>query len=381
MKKKIKYVGFYDIYNGTRVHNLAAVNKMNYIADTLVEVGYDVDIISASWIIDDKDISYTSGTTNKINKHKKVIYGPSWGGSTKISRTLKIILQLFWLFNYLIFNTKKDESILVYHVQWVAIPIFFAKILKRFRVILEVEEIYNKVWQTPKFLEYSENLLLKNADSYIFVSQLLENLMQTSKKSTILYGSYLDIKEERKVFEDNNNISLIYAGSIDSTKAGAFNAVDIMKFLPTGYKLYIMGHGKSSDIENLKNKINKLNRNSEREVCRYVGVKQGIEYSMFLNSCQIALNPQNTGEYMNTAFPSKIISYLSHNLRVVTSNIDSIYNSDFQDTLYFAKDESAIEFAKVIRQIDIKNDYDSKQKINELHKLFKRSIKNLIEDV
>lgn len=48
----IKYIGFYSEPESKikRVFNLAAVNKMNYVADTINESGHDVEFISCSWI-------------------------------------------------------------------------------------------------------------------------------------------------------------------------------------------------------------------------------------------------------------------------------------------------------------------------------------------
>lgn len=50
-KKTIKYIGFYDsseFIDEKRSISLAAVNKMDYISESIVKAGYNVQIISPS---------------------------------------------------------------------------------------------------------------------------------------------------------------------------------------------------------------------------------------------------------------------------------------------------------------------------------------------
>src|SRR5690606_35053088 len=100
-----------------------------------------------------------------------------------------------------------------------------------------------------------------------------------------------------------------------------------MNYLPNKYRLHILGFGNNSDIEELKKLINYVNKEKGYECCRYYGSLDGEKYSEFLLDCDIGLNPQKEGEYMDFAFPSKILSYLAHGLEVVSTRIKSVEQS------------------------------------------------------
>src|SRR5699024_10703307 len=87
-----------------------------------------------------------------INKNKNIIFAPSWKTNSKIMYYIKISFSLFWLFYYLMIHVKKDEKIIAYHVQWISLPIRAAKFFKKFKLILEIEEIYGEVWENTKLM-------------------------------------------------------------------------------------------------------------------------------------------------------------------------------------------------------------------------------------
>lgn len=379
MKKTIKYIGFYDLPDGNRVYNLAAINKMNYIVNAMIEAGYRVDIISASWISDDNS-PYGKSKTIAMDKDKKIIYGPSWGSKNKFSKYINIFISQIWLIYYLLRYTNKNENILAYHVQWLAIPIYLTKLIKKYNLILEVEEIYSQVWTESKKFAFLERILFKNSDKFIFVSDLLKDKFEIQDRDfTILYGNYLTYEGNLLQRKENKKIKLIYAGSIDSVKGGAINAVDSLRYLSNDYELFILGQGKKQDVQNLREKIQEVNNEKGEVICKYLGTKHGKEYSEFLSTCDVALNPQFTGDYMATAFPSKIISYLSHNLRVVTTEITSVKNSSLSDLLYFSRSDKPKDIATAIKMINLNTYYNSIEKINALHNKFVNDLLYLLD--
>ena len=108
-RESIKYVGFYDLPNSksNRVCNLAATNKMNYIASAIVRAGYDVEIVSPSWMGDDSTVKYEKQKNVKIDDNICVNFCPSWKTTNKVTRNMKILFSLIWLFLYLLLNTQK----------------------------------------------------------------------------------------------------------------------------------------------------------------------------------------------------------------------------------------------------------------------------------
>ncbi|MDO9154307.1 MAG: glycosyltransferase [Paludibacter sp.] len=370
MRKEIKYIGFYDLPNakGSRVSTLAAINKMDYIAEAINRAGFDVHIVSPAWSSDNGSRSTAQkGETIHIHPNKKVTFCPTYSTENKITRNLKIIFTLIWLFLWLIKNVKRNEKIIVYHVQWLSLPLRLAKRLKGFNLILEVEEFYGNVWKNKNILNKWEQKLIKSADSYIAVSDVLAELLGEKVKA-VVYGSYLvpDFNNTNPYFL-NDKINVVYAGSIDDTKGGAFNAAKCAELLPVNYIVHILGSGNIQIKNELLKQIDLINIKLERSACIYHGVLNGKNYDEFLFNCQIAINPQKEGKYMNTAFPSKVISYLSHNLRVVSTRINSIEKSKLRYLITFSEDDQPINIVQSILSIDFNNLYDSASEIKKLN--------------
>ncbi|WP_239745301.1 glycosyltransferase [Mammaliicoccus sp. F-M27] len=378
----IKYIGFYDIENSIsdRVSNIAAIKKMDYITNSLIKIGYNVEIISPSWMGRNSTVKFEKKQVLKRNESHKVTRCLSWYTKSKTAEKIKIMYSLIWLFLYLLINVKKGESVLVYHVEWLSYPVRMAKFIKRFELILEVEEIYSKVWKKSKLLEKMENKLIKSGDKYLFVSDELRKLFDIEdEKCIVLYGAYNVVElEDNKKF-NKENIDLVYAGSIDEVKGGAFKSLDIILGLPANYKLHILGSGNEKNIKTLNNKIKEINKIKNDEACYYVGLLHGEKFDDYLMKCDIALNPQHIGDYMGTAFPSKIISYLSHNLHVVSTPIKSVKSSKIKDYIVFANNDQTQSFIKAIESINLSNENQTTNIIRNLDVRFLNDLNKLLK--
>ncbi|WP_338655189.1 glycosyltransferase [Sporosarcina psychrophila] len=377
----IKYIGFYDVENsrGKRVSNLAGINKMNYIVKIMNRAGYKVELICPSWMSKKSEISFEKKKIIKFNEMSSIVFCPSWKTKLKITSLFKIIFSLSWLFFYLILHTKKNEKVFVYHVPWLSFPIRMAKKIKKFKLILEVEEIYSEVWEESVRFAKTEHKIIKEADAYIFVSNVLEKMVNVCEKpNLILYGDYQEIKSTTFFNEKCKIINLVYAGSIDYKKGGAHKAVEIMNFLPDGYNLNIIGHGSEKATSELRELIADLNKSRQKEICVFDGTLHGKDYSNYLLKCDIALNPQKQGDYMNTAFPSKVISYMAHSLRVVSTDLKSINNSKISRFINLTESDSPAAFAKAILSIDLNENLYTSHPIQDLDIEFLSSFKDLM---
>lgn len=380
---EIKYIGFYDLpsSNGSRVSALSLVNKMDYIASAINQAGYDVHIVSPSWSSGNGEkVTAQKGGTIQLHPHKKVTFCPTFTTENKLTGYLKIIYSLIWLFFWLLKNAKRNEKILLYHVQWLSIPIRWAKKIKGFKLVLEVEEFYNKVWDNKDILKRWENKLIENADYYIAVSDVLADILGPKVKA-VVYGNYLlpELSSSKPLF-DNNKINVVYTGSIDDTKGGAYNAAKCADLLPENFIVHILGMGNKKDLDKLIEIINSVNKEKNRTACEYHGVLLGKDYSNFLFNCQIALNPQIEGEYMNTAFPSKVISYLSHYLRVVSTRINSIEKSQLSHLISFSKDDQPESIVNSILSLNLEAHFDSASEIQKLNDEFVIKLNRLLTD-
>lgn len=383
MRKEIKYIGFYDLpdANESRVSTLAAINKMDYIADAINQSGYDVHIVSPSWA-SDKGIEPTAqrGSVIQLHSRKRVTFCPTFTTGKKITGYLKIVFTLSWLFFWLVKNAKKDEKIIVYHVQWLSLPIRMAKRLKGFHLILEVEEFYNKIWENKSILHKWEQKLIDSADSYITVSEVLADILG-SKVKAIVYGNYLlPAHIADKPYFENDKINVVYAGSIDDTKGGAYKAVECAAALSEEYLIHISGPGDMKSQKKLTDEIEKLNKNLGRIACIYHGVINDDVFTDFLQSCQIALNPQYSGEKFRYLFPSKIIKYMACNLRIVSTKIESIEKSVLSDVITYSDDDQPASIVRSIMSFDLTTPYESAREIQKLNDEFVLRLKDILKD-
>lgn len=376
-RKSIKYVGFYDLKDSKsdRVSTLAATNKMDYIANAIERAGYEVEFVSPSWMADDSDIKFEKKKNVILDDGVSLTLCPSWITRNKITRNIKIVFSLAWLFFYLLKNVKRNEKILAYHVQWISIPIRAAKLIKGFDLILDVGEIYQDIMVYKDVFATWEDKLINAADSFILSTELLAPKIASNKPYIINYGTYKTIKKSREPIEDGK-IHLVYAGIIDSIKKGAFNALEASRFLTEDYHLHIIGFG---ELKKLKKLIKTYNIDNKCRVT-YDGLLSGDEYTSYLQSCHIGLSTQSMdGEYLGSSFPSKILCYLSLGLRVVSCYIDCVSKSKIGDIVTYYTDDDPKLIADSIMRINILEDYDSKGIIKELDKQFVEDIKSLLE--
>ncbi|MBC9785830.1 glycosyltransferase [Heliobacterium chlorum] len=380
-RKTIKYVGFYGLTHSEsqRVASVAALNKMNYISTAMNKAGYDIQIISPSWMSDSTQINFEKQNKVKINDQTSVVFCPSWKTKSKITRSLKIVFSLLWLAFFLLINAKKNEKILAYHVPWLSIPIRIAKYFRKFELVLEVEEIYQDVMkQPPLFIDW-ENRLLDCGDYYIFSTDLLKARINNRKPYLTVNGVY-SIEEQLNHPADDGKIHLLYSGIIDSNKKGAYNAIEASRHLPVKYHLHILGFGQSKEIDKLQKMIEEFNQENDCKIS-YDGLLTGEDYIRYAQACHIGLSTQTMeGNYLETSFPSKILSYLSLGLRVVSCYIEGVSTSKVGDLVTYYYQNAPTEIAKAICSIDIHTVNHSRERLIELDRQFIKSIKALLEE-
>lgn len=377
--KNIKYIGFYDIKqyeNENRNSSLAGINKMNYIVNILNELEYKVTIVSPAWSMNNKGI-YNKRILN-LKSNLSLALPKSFGANNKLMRNLRVIYSYLWLFKYLMFNIKKNEEVIIYHSLGLIYPVLLAKKLKKIRIILEVEEIYQDVMVYSNKVKMLEYKMFEMADKYIFSTKALDKKLNYKKKPAIVINGAYNIENNITSKYRDNKIHLVYAGIIDSKKGGAISAVASAEYLSEKYHLHIIGFGSKTDINNLYKIIDEVSKKTKCKIT-YEGVYKDKEYIEFIQKCDIGLSTQSSkGEYIETSFPSKILSYLSNGLRVVSASIKSVKDSNVCKYVYFYKNDSSKEIAEAIKSIDLSEEYDSRKMIGELHKLILQDFKELL---
>ncbi len=365
---KIKYIAFYpDFSNNTskRLFAYSAKNKIDYLIQTLNEINISVNLISASYLL-----------RNGFLFGKKTIFGlnsvqflPSLNIRIFKKNFVAIIFAKITLFIYLFFNLKFKEKIIVYHSNFYSSIVKFFVKFRKIKVILELEEVYGDFVKTNDFQKISEYLFLKNNQNFILSSPFLKKIIPPYSNSIVISGSYIAHKSVKK-FEDGK-IHLVYSGTLLPQKGSSLLG-DLGEILPENYILHIL-----SPDDNLFKKLKQIYIFKENIV--FHGHMVGEDFYNFLSKCDIGLNLQSpSAQYNFTSFPSKILSYISSNLIVVSPDIEAIKNSLFASKIVFTKDYSPKAFLESI--IANKNNIvDNNKFICELHHKAKIDLRILLQ--
>lgn len=270
----------------------------------------------------------------------------------------------------------RNEKVLVYHSMMLMTPIILAKRIKKFKLILEVEEIYQDVAEFSHRMKKNEYKFFNMADSYIFPTELLNQKLNVNNQPySIIYGTY-QVEEDRKGKFNDGKIHLVYAGTFDPRKGGALAAA---AYLPKDYHVHIIGFGSKDDTNMLLKKIDEISKITEATVS-YDGLLSGEEYIQFLQKCDIGLSTQiPEAAYNETSFPSQILSYMANGLRVVSMCIRVVEISDIGQAVYYYDEPNAEAIANAIISIDINEPYNSRELIRKLDEDFVKNIKKLLE--
>lgn len=342
-------------------------NKMNYIIDSLKSNNFKVNIFSLG-----ESVSFSKSKYQIIDDLETITYV-----STFPKRNILIIFSRIWLFLQifflLIFRVKSNDVVIVYHT-YILLPLLkIIKKIKKINLIIEVEEIYSAAWKLSNHSIVNEIEGLKIADKYILINDLISDICNLKKPSIVCYGTYTSNFPENKTY-NISVVNIVYAGIIEDNKSDVYLAIDSMKFLPSNYKLKIVGYGSEKNILALKSYISNINN------VAYDGLLRGNEYKNYLHTCHIGLSPRLLeDQYSDYTFPSKVLAYISHGLVTVSSNIKAIKKSKVAPSIYFIQELTPQGVADTILSIDFRN-IKKADLIKNLDHDFKTKIKELIND-
>lgn len=82
--------------------------------------------------------------------------------------------------------------------------------------------------------------------------------------------------------------------------------------------------------------------------------------------------------FNDTSFPSKILSYMSNGLEVVSANIGVVKNSKIGQYIHFYEVQDEKEIANVILNINLNAKSNNVDVVKELDKEFKEDLKAML---
>lgn len=354
MGKKVYYIGWYiadedrERFSGNVPGNL----KMHYVVDQLKKSGNTPVIISFARK-NDKSGLYITQISSSQGCSLRYIGGVA--GNGRVLKRLDILLKELLLILMFLFKFREEDTIVLYHsVSITRLVAKLRKIVKR-HVILEVEEIYGYAAVGDRPWVKKEIETVKVMDAHICVNDgMLHMLSLKPEKFVANYGVGVFPERRSQRFSDGK-VHVVYAGTIEMKKLGALTAVESAAFFPENYILHILGFGTDENMNKLKEKINDVNSKAGCVKVEYNGYKSGPELDDFLFSCHIGLSSNvMRPNFANNTFPSKVITYMCHDLSVVLGYAEAFYDVPISQGWSFYHEFKPEKIAEAVASVEIK---------------------------
>lgn len=350
-RPRIKYFTHYASMDPSKLRSgsPAADTKVDYIIEVLNDLGYAVDIISHA------SVSIGGGFYKGYKEQRginTIKYFACYGKTPKLIN--KIFNHFFFNLGFIIWciiNIKKNEQIIVYHsLCYNNIFINLKRILK-FKLIGDVEEIYQDVHPTTIKKSKLEYRFFDVCDKFMFPNTILnEKLNKCNKPYIVIHGIYKVKNAECKRNKDNQ-IHILYSGTYDPVKGGALASIEASAYLSEHYHLHITGFGTNNQEVYLRNKVDEIRPQIKCKIT-FHGYLNDNDFNDLLRNCSIGLCTQDPTTKLNlTSFPSKILNYMSNGLVVISGRNRAIEESRVGDLLYYYDSQTPIVMAEAIMSI------------------------------
>lgn len=383
---RIIYVAHYSDphRNAERLSAPAAISKMDYLIGVMKDLGHEVEVWSLC------EINERTGLLTKSPASRGEINGVPIRFFDRYSSRYKLVRGLLLRYSEMKIRReisrgiKKGDKVVVYH------SLSSLHVLRKLRgmgvpFILEAEEIYSDVIGDRK-LRRRELRHMRMADAYILPTALLSpEVNPGGRPEAIVHGVYrsepkLDIIKFGDI-PGERRIHCVYAGTFDPRKGGAAAAVLAAEKLPEDHHVHIIGFGTEKDTAEIKAMIAEVSKRSAAKLT-YDGLLQGEDYKRFLQSCDIGLSTQiPDAAFSGTSFPSKILSYLSNGLRVVSVRVPAVETSAIGGSIGYYDEQTPQSIADAIMRVDVNDGHDPREELRRLSEDFEKDLKKVLESV
>lgn len=377
-EKEITYLGYYDTPQSQVAHFVppAGSLKMRYVAEAMASSGRSICIWSAARPISDHSRFFKSESV-RVSHQISAYFFPFFYVCNRLLRKFCSMVQMACLLFLILRKIGKGDVLVVYHSLAYASIVFLTKAIKKYHLILEVEEIYDDVKSVHPINVWLEKKLFSSADAYIFPSELIDKKVNVHRKpSIIIYGNYHIHPTQNEKWSDGK-VHVIYSGTFNQRKGGVDSAIRAGEFLDANYHIHITGWGTEAEIEGVKETVKRI---SEKTACMitYDGYQDDQSFIPYLQQFNIGLSTQNPDDKLSSScFPSKILLYMCNGLTVLSSKAPAVLNSQIASDVFFYERQTPIDIAAGIKRIPI--DVDSRKVIEKLDVNCKHQMKRFLQ--
>lgn len=376
----IQYLGYYDTDDNAdqqRNYVRSATTKMDYIAGKLEELGIEVHIVSMAGTKLKRGVPRK---TFKASPRRTITLFPSLGYGGSLKRRFARYFMERHMRKYLD-GLGPSDIVLAYHSLGYADLIKAEKQKRNFKLILEVEEFYSDVTGREKDAQ-TESEIFAVSDAYLCSSELLAERFGQSGRSCIVCSGIYQMAPIVAPKHDDGKTHVVYAGTLDSRKGGAAAAAAAGALLDASFHVHILGFGREDEVQAIESAVTRANEHSMGAKITYDGYKSGVEFTSFIQSCDIGLCPQDPDAKFNTtSFPSKVFMYLSNGLPVVSVDLPVFRRDDLRDVLFLSDGNKPEALAQTIRTASESKATDPSMVMKSLDEEFGSDLNELIKEV
>lgn len=358
--------------------NVTGVLKMKYVVEQMEASGVSPYIVSLA----QQEKRGFCRSVRKIlpNGGVPLLYFAGFNGLGQFGKMFNSVIKIVQLFFFLVFKVNSTDKIVLYHNYPQTRFVSRIKPLIRADVIIEVEELYGYSPTADKPWVNKEIKAVKSMDAFICVNEGMPQLLGLPKERFVVnYGAgIIPVRTVRR--RDDGKIHVVYAGTIEAYKRGASTAVEVAKYLPNNYVMHIIGFGEEENIRLLRKRIDEVNNSLNRKAVEYDGYYSGEALDTYLFGCHIGLSSNvMRPNFANNSFPSKVITYMCHDLSVVLGYAEAFYGVPMSEgwTFYHEFTPGKIAEAIMSAQVMPEGYYHTRiEKMNlELQHFLERQVK------
>lgn len=346
--KRIKYFCYYDYREGRYLREgvQAASSKIDYIIQAINKNGVAVDLISKSGV-SEKGFAFDAG--GLIHKGDNTLrHFVSFGCMNSPLRVVSRWLNTFHFIFWFLCNVRRKEEIWVYHSLGYCKLFIFLKKIVGFKLIGEIEEIYQDVHQQSAVTSAAEYKFHTICDKFVYPNVLLNPICNPQNKPfLVVHGLYSTVPDMGVRFDDTD-IHALYSGTFDPEKGGAQVAIEVTKYLPENFHVHITGFGDDKIISELKTLAQSVSLESKAKLT-FHGFISRKELNELMQKCQVGLCTQPPHTKLNaTSFPSKILNYMANGLVVLCGKNEAITKSSVGDIVSYYESDNLKDIAAAV---------------------------------
>jgi hypothetical protein len=346
-KPRIHYLSFYLApgMEDEREPNPAGFPKIEYIRSSALAAGADVQAVSTAIA--------KPGRLLRRQTRDGWIYLPTirlTGG--RVGYGIALVFMWAQLVRYLLTEVKADDTVLAYHSLSYVLPLRAIRRVKRFRFVLELNELYTVYTRQSDGRRAAEERFARTADAYVVMNRHAAREVTGRKPHVISHGTY-SAPDRQRPQRDDGKIHAVYAGVVDFRR-GAALAAEAALHLDDRFAVHILGYGPADAVADLEATVAVVNEEVGREAVTYHGTKYGRDLTDFLHGCHIGLSTHaylpSEAEIALYSFPSKVPLYVAHDLRVVSSVVPVVVDSAFAELITFYEASTPESIAAAIEE-------------------------------